>query len=165
MTGERSVGHRRVRRLHGSTLTDPAAPRGSTPRAPSGISLLLIGVFASAVAGARRRSTRESLVPAIWPAGGLIAGLLLTSPTGCVPACSALVFVLMLAAHLLQRLRRGAGARLQRELVAAAWRGPRSRLVRGLDGRRAALLDQGDVSRLIGAIAAGVRWSPASAAG
>ena len=69
----------------------------------------------------------------------------------------------MLAAHLLAGLRLAVALGFTASSVAAAWL-VRHQLVRGLDGRRAALLDQGDVSRLIGAIARRAPPSPASAA-
>ena len=96
----------------------------------------------------------ESLVPALWPAGGLAAGLLLTSPGHLRPGLTAGVFALMLAAFLLQGYDWTVAIGFSASSAAAAWV-VRAQLVRGLDGRRAALLDQGDVSRLIGAITVG----------
>ena len=63
------------------------------------ITLLLAGVFATSWL-ALTVVDAESLVPALWPAGGLAAGLLLTSPSRLRPALTAAVFVLMLAAFL-----------------------------------------------------------------
>jgi len=96
----------------------------------------------------------ESRVPALWPASGLVAGLLLTSPRRLRPGLTVATFALMLAAHLLQGFDWPLAIGFSASSVASAWV-VRLQLVRGLDGRRAALLDQGDVSRLIGAIAVG----------
>ena len=102
-------------------------------------------------------------MPAIWPAAGLTAGLLLTSPGRLRPALTAVSFLLMLAAHLLQGYQLSVALGFSASSVAAAWV-VRHQLVRGLEGGRAALLDQGDVSRLIGS-SPPAPWSPASGAG
>ena len=126
------------------------------------VTLLLAGVLASAwlVLGV---VDTASLVPALWPAGGLAAGLLLTTPKRLQAPLLGAVFALVLA-----RPPRCRGT--TRAWPSASPPAPspppglvRHRLVRGLEGRRAALLDQGDVSRLIGAITIGSP-SPASAA-
>jgi PAS domain S-box-containing protein len=117
------------------------------------MALLLVGVFGSSWL-ALTVVDAGSLVPALWPAGGLAAGLLLTSPSRLRPALTAAVFVLMLAAFLLQGYEWAVALGFSVSSVASAWT-VRAQLVRGLDGRRAALLDQGDVSRLIGAITIG----------
>ena len=115
--------------------------------------LLLLGVFSTAWL-ALTVVEAESLVPALWPAGGLAVGLLLTSPSRLRPALLASTFVLILGAHLLQGYDLTVAVGFSASSVLAAWV-MRHQLVRGLDGRRAALLDQGDVSRLIGAITVG----------
>ncbi|MET0838749.1 MAG: ATP-binding protein, partial [Marmoricola sp.] len=126
--------------------------RPASPRSRS-LSLLLIGVLGSAWL-ALTVVDAASLVPVIWPAVGLTAGLLLTSPRRLRPALLAASFVLMLAAHLLQGYEWTVAVCFSASSVAAAWV-VRHQLVRGLDGRRAALLDTGDVSRLVGSITAG----------
>jgi PAS domain S-box-containing protein len=117
------------------------------------IALLLAGIFATSWL-ALTVIEADSLVPALWPAGGLAAGLLLTSPRHLRPGLTAATFVLMLAAYLLQGYDWTVAVGFTASSVAAVWV-VRVQLVRGLGDRRAALLDQGDVSRLIGAIAAG----------
>ena len=117
------------------------------------IALLLLGIGLSAWAGLGGVHA-ESLVPALWPAAGLAAGLLLTSPSRLRPALASVTFVLLLAAHLVQGYDWVVALGFSLSSVAAVWV-VRALLVRGLDGRRAALLDQGDVSRLVGAITMG----------
>jgi PAS domain S-box-containing protein len=117
------------------------------------ITLLLVGVFATSWL-ALTVVEADSLVPSLWPAGGLAAGLLLTSPRHLRAGLTGAVFGLMLAAYLLQGYDWTVAVGFTASSVAAVWV-VRIQLVRGLDGRRAALLDQGDVSRLIGAITVG----------
>ncbi len=95
-----------------------------------------------------------SRVPTMWPAAGVMAGLLLTSRSARRPWIAGLCVLLVAAAHLVQGydLRLAIGFSLSSVLACLV---VRLRLVAGLEGRRAALLDQGDVSRLIGAIATG----------
>ncbi|GAB3652335.1 hypothetical protein GCM10027596_01380 [Nocardioides korecus] len=96
----------------------------------------------------------DSRVPLMWPAAGLMAGLFLTSSVGRRRWTAAVSVLLVLLAHLAHGydLRMAAGFAVS---TVAACLVVRRRLVSGLDGRRAALLDQGDVSRMIGAIATG----------
>ena len=114
------------------------------------IALLLVGVFGSAWLALLVVDT-ESLVPAIWPAGGLAAGLLLTSPKRLRPGLLAACFGVMVLAHLLVGFGWAVALGFSASSAAASW-AVRELLVRGQAGRRAALLDQGDVSRLIGTI-------------
>ncbi len=114
------------------------------------IPLLLVAVFVSAWLALVVVDT-ESLVPAIWPAGGVAAGLLLTSPRRLRRGLLAACFALMVLAHLLTGYDWVVAVGFSASSVAASWL-LRHLLVRGQDVRRAALLDQGDVSRLVGAI-------------
>src|SRR6476469_6830480 len=84
------------------------------------ISLLLLGVFA----GSWLTLTvvdAESLVPVLWPAVGLAAGLLLTSPQHLRPGLTAAVFALMLAAFLLQGYDWAMAIGFSASSAAAAW--------------------------------------------
>ncbi len=117
------------------------------------ISLLLVAVLAFAWVSLAVVNT-PTQVPTIWPAGGLVAGLLLTSPARLRPwlaGSSALLIVVAFLVHgyaLVPSVGYGAS------FVAAAWV-VRARLVTGRDDRRVALHDSGDVSRFVGAITAG----------
>jgi PAS domain S-box-containing protein len=113
--------------------------------------LLLAAVFASALL-VLSDVEADSLVPVLWPAAGLAAGLLLTSPARARPWLAGAVFVLMVVAHLLSGYDWVVAVGFSLSSVVSAWV-VRSVLVRG--ERRAALLDYGDVSRLIGAITVG----------
>ncbi len=115
--------------------------------------LLLLGVFLSAWLTLSVVDT-ASLVPAIWPAGGLAAGLLLTSSRHRRPRLVTVVFALVVAAHLVAGYGWAVALGFSTSWTASAWLVPRL-LRRGLEGRRVALLDQSDVSRLVAAIAAG----------
>ena len=95
-----------------------------------------------------------SQVPTIWPAGGLVAGLLLTSPRRLRPWLTGASVLLILVAYLGQGFAPVPALGYTLCFVAAAWV-VRTRLVAGLDGRRVALRDSGDVSRFIGAVATG----------
>jgi PAS domain S-box-containing protein len=123
-------------------------------------SLLLLGIMVAAFGGLAQVRA-ESLVPGAWPAAGLCAGLLLTSTRSwrrwLAPGLVALL-ALTFVAHGYSLL---VSFGFALSSVAGAWV-VRERLVAGRDGARAALLDQGDVSKLIGAITVG---SAATAAG
>ncbi|WP_091731348.1 sensor histidine kinase [Nocardioides scoriae] len=95
----------------------------------------------------------ESALPTIWPAGGLLAGLLLTSPRQARPWLLLVSGLLVALAHLLIGFSPAATLGLTLTYLVAAWVVRRS-LVAGRS-ERVALRDQGDVSRLIGAVAAG----------
>ncbi len=131
-------------------------PTASTPTSGAARSIrigaLLLAVLASAwvatVAG------DPGLVPAIWPAGGVVAGLLLTSPSRLRPWLLLASLVLILAAFLVNGHDAAPSLGFALSFVAAAWL-VRERLVVGLAGERAALRDSGDVSRFVGALAAG----------
>ena len=60
-------------------------------------------------------------MPALWPAGGLAAGLLLTSPRRLRPGLTAACFVLMLAAHVVQGYDWSVALGFSASSVAAAW--------------------------------------------
>lgn len=96
----------------------------------------------------------SSQVPAIWPAGGLVAGLLLTSPRHLRPWLLGSSLLLILGAYLSQGYDLLPALGYSVSFVAAAWV-VRRRLVDGLDGGRVALRDSGDVSRFVGALATG----------
>ena len=131
------------------------APREPTTSAARTIriSVLLVAVLVSAWAVVGVIDT-ASRVPAIWPAGGLVAGLLLTSPRVLRPWLLAASFVLIVSAYLAHGYDWPVAVGFSLSFVGAAWL-VRDRLVNGLDGRRAALRDQGDVSQLVGAIVVG----------
>ena len=129
----------------------PDVPRVTAQQVRIGLLLLGIG-FSAWVALSKVHA--ESLVPALWPAAGLAVGLLLIATDRLRPALVAATFVLLLAAHLLQGYDWVVALGFSLSSVACVWV-TRQLLVRGLDGRAAALLDQGDVSRLIGSISMG----------
>ena len=95
-----------------------------------------------------------SRVPPLWPAGGLMTGLFLTTPRLLRPYVVALSAGLVLLAHLAAGYELTGAAGFTISTVVAAWV-VRARLVHGLGGRHAALLDQGDVSRMIAATTTG----------
>jgi PAS domain S-box-containing protein len=115
--------------------------------------VLLLAVFVSAWASIAVIDT-PSQIPAIWPAGGVVAGLLLTSPTRMRPWLLVSSLVLILIAYRVQDYDALPALGFSASFVAAGWL-VRNRLVRGLGGRRAALRDSGDVSRFVGAITVG----------
>lgn len=117
------------------------------------IGLLLLAVFvaawaAIAVVGA------PSQVPPVWPAGGLVAGLLLTSPRRMRRGLLVVCLLLIVSAYLVHGYDLVPSLGFSLSFVAGAWV-TRTRLVSGLDGRRAVLRDSGDVSRFIGAVTVG----------
>ena len=136
----------------GSEAAAPRAVRTAVPR-PLRIGLLLAAVLVSAW-GSLAVVDTASEVPTVWPAAGIVAGLLLTSPARLRSALTAASVLVILVPYL------GLGHPLVPALgysvsfVAAAWL-VRSRLTRGLGGRRAVLRDSGDVSRFVGAITTG----------
>jgi PAS domain S-box-containing protein len=115
--------------------------------------LLLVAVLAGAWSAIAAANT-PSQVPVIWPAGGLVAGLLLTSSRWMRPSLTAASFVLIVAAYVLQDFDLLPALGYSASFVGASWLTQR-RLVRGLHGRRAALRDSGDVSQFVGAITTG----------
>ncbi len=139
MTGRPTVAHRLVR-----TTSIARTAR---------IGLLLVAVFVSAWAAIAVVNT-PSEIPAIWPAGGVLAGLLLTSPTRMRPWLLVSGGVLILLAYLIHGYDALPSLFFTASFVAASWL-VRSRLVHGLGGRHAVLRDSGDVSRFVGAITVG----------
>jgi PAS domain S-box-containing protein len=111
---------------------------------------LLILVFALSIASL---STIEgsSLAPLIWPAGGVAAGLYLTTRARARPVVLVAIFAVVLVAHLIQGMGPGVSLGFSLTCAATVWV-LRRLLVRAGDTRRAALLEPGEVSRLIGAI-------------
>ena len=128
----------------------PRVGRTLTTRHLLRTALLLVAVFVAAFVSLRSVGG-ASLVPAIWPTAGVAAGLHLTSPARLRRPVLSAVFVLVLAAHLVHGFDLTLGLGFSLTCVASVWV-LRRLLVRGLDGRRVALLDQGDVSRMIGSI-------------
>ena len=67
----------------GQSSDDPVVPRARrrtpTPPAPVRVTLLLLAVVVAAWLGSLSIAP-YGLVPAVWPAGGLAAGMLLVSP-------------------------------------------------------------------------------------
>lgn len=125
--------------------------------APTRAQLVRVGLLLAAVAAAAWLGTLtisvEHPVAAMWPAGGLAAGLFLVAPRRLRPAVVALVTGLVLLAHLQAGLPVALAAGVSASYAAAAWT-TRCLLVRGHPGR-VALLETGDVSRMIGAVAGG----------
>jgi PAS domain S-box-containing protein len=117
------------------------------------IGLLLLAVLVSAWVSLAVVNT-PSQVPTIWPAGGVVAGLLLTSPARVRPWLAGSSVVLILVAYLAHGYDLVPSLGYSAGFVASAWV-VRTLVVRGLDGRRAALRDSGDVSRFVGAITMG----------
>jgi PAS domain S-box-containing protein len=144
VSAERSAATTRARRA--GSVTSPSA------RAIR-IGLLLVAVLASAWASLAVVDT-QSQVPAIWPVGGLVAGLLLTSPARARSWLTGASVLLILTAYVAHSYPVVPALGYTVSFVAAAWV-VRVRAVRGLDGRRAALRDSGDVSRFVGAITLG----------
>ena len=114
---------------------------------------LLAAVLACALAGLSSRQG-ASMVPAMWPAAGVAAGLYLTSPKRLRPGVLAGVLVVLVVAHLLQGHPPLSAVGFSASSVLAVWV-VRRRLVAGMEGKRVALLGPGDVSRMIGSIATG----------
>jgi len=114
--------------------------------------LLLLAVLGSAWFAAASRDA--SPVPAIWPAGGVVAGLLLTSLRQLRPWLLIACLLLILGAFLANGYDAATALGFSLSFVAAGWL-VRERLVAGLEGQRAALRDTGDVSRFLGALVAG----------
>jgi PAS domain S-box-containing protein len=117
------------------------------------IGLLLLAVLVCAWAAIAVVNS-PSQVPSVWPAGGVVAGLLLTSPRAIRPWLAGSSVLLVLVAYLAQGYDLLPSAAYSISFVAAAWV-VRGRLVHDLGGRRAALRDSGDVSRFVGAITSG----------
>lgn len=117
------------------------------------VSLLLLAILVSAWLAVGAIDT-ASQVPAIWPAGGLVAGLLLTSPRRLRIWLLGASLLLTVAAYLAHGYSWEVALGFSLSFVGAAWL-VRWRLVEGLEGQRAALRDQGAVSQLVGAIAIG----------
>jgi len=117
------------------------------------IGLLLLAVLVSAWVSLAVVNT-PSQVPTLWPAGGVVAGLLLTSPRRLRPWLTGSSLFLIVVAYLVHGYPLVPSLGYSVSFVAASWL-VRNLLVKGLDGRRAALRDTGDVSRFVGAIAAG----------
>jgi PAS domain S-box-containing protein len=114
------------------------------------IALLLLAVGVGAWLAIATLSA-PSEVPDVWPAGGLAAGLLLTSPRAARPWLAATCVVLILGAYLVQGHAVMPSLGYTLSFVGAAAL-VRTRLVRGLEGRRAVLRHTGDVSRFIAAL-------------
>ncbi len=143
---------------------DPAsaAARLRTPPRPTNrttsrtrwlrVALLLVAVAVAAWLGTLD-ATDASLVPATWPAGGLAAGLFLIAPRRSRPALVVGVTALVVAALVAAGVSPGIAAAAGASYVAASWT-TRCLLVRGRTDR-VALLEPGDVSRMIGAVAGG----------
>ncbi|MCW2760731.1 MAG: domain S-box protein [Marmoricola sp.] len=127
----------------------PSTPTARTVR----VWLLLLAVFVSAWASLAFVNT-PSQVPGLWPAGGVIAGLLLTSPTRTRPWLLPASLLLILAAYVVHGYDVLPALGYSASFVAAAWL-VRQRLAAGHGGRRAALRDAGDVSQFVGAITTG----------
>ena len=120
---------------------------------PARIGLLLLAVLVSAWTSIALVDA-PSQVPAVWPAGGVVAGLLLTSPSRMHPWLLISSVLLILGAYLFHGYDTLPALGYSASFVAAAWL-VRHQLVKGLDGRRAALRDSGDVSQFVVAITAG----------
>ncbi len=95
-----------------------------------------------------------SQVPSVWPAGGIVAGLLLTSPQRLRRRLAGTSLLLVLACYLAQGYELVPALGYSASFVAGSCL-VRKRLIHGLEGRRAALRDSGDVSRFVGAITTG----------
>ena len=111
---------------------------------------LLSLVFAFALASLSRIES-TSLAPLIWPAGGIAAGLYLTTRAQWRPVVLVAIFGAVLAAHLVQDMGIGVSLGFSLSCTVTVWV-LRRLLVRSGDTRRLALLESGEVSRLIGAI-------------
>jgi hypothetical protein len=117
------------------------------------LAFLLLAVLVSAwlAVGAIRTSSQ---VPPIWPAGGLVAGMLLTSPRRLRIWLLVTSLLLTVAAYLAHGYSWEVSLGFGLSFVGASWL-VRWRLVEGLEGERVALRDQGAVSRLVSGIAIG----------
>lgn len=122
---------------------------GTTARTALLLALLFLTSWA-----AISLTTAESLVAIAWPASGLSVGVLLGAPRRQRPVLLGVIFALVLLAGVVEGVDPVAsaafGATCVLETVLVLWR-----LEQGGDGRRPALLDDGDVSRMVGAIALG----------
>nr|WP_246003658.1 ATP-binding protein [Nocardioides aurantiacus] len=117
------------------------------------LAALLVGIFVAAWLGLLTVGGASG-APTVWPAAGLASGLYLTSPARRRPGVLALTLLLMVAAHLLHGYDAAAAFGFGVSSVASVWV-VRHVLVGRRTAQRVALMDQGDVSRMIGAIAAG----------
>ncbi len=115
--------------------------------------LILLVVFWSAWVAIAVVDT-PSQVPVVWPAGGIVAGLLLTSPRRWRARLAGASVLLIVIGYLAHGFEIVAALGYSASFVAASWL-VRDRLVHGLDGGRVALRDTGDVSRLVGAVTTG----------
>ncbi|KQT92051.1 hypothetical protein ASG49_08725 [Marmoricola sp. Leaf446] len=140
----------------GQSSDDPvvlrAHRRTPTPPAPVRVTLLLLAVVVAAWLGSLSIAP-DGLVPAVWPAGGLAAGMLLVSPRRWRLPLVGVVGVVGVLAHVGVGLPLPAAAGAGAAYALASWT-TRCLLVRGHTGR-VALLEPGDVSRMIGAVAGG----------
>jgi PAS domain S-box-containing protein len=130
-----------------------STPAGLETRRTLRTVLLLLAVLVAAWVATAVVHT-PSGVPMIWPAGGFLAGLLLISTRRLRPVLCLVGFLLILSAYLVNGYDWAVATGFSASFALAAWV-VRSRLVAGLVQHRAALHDQGDVSRLIGAISMG----------
>ena len=134
----------------GSVLARRRAPETDLHAARlSRTAVLLIAVFLAAVV-ALSNVKSASLVPMMWPAAGLAAGLYLTTARRLRFLVLVLVFLLVMLAHVLYGLGVRESFGFSATCVAAVAT-CRLTLVAGRADARVALLDYGDVSRLIGA--------------
>lgn len=127
------------------------------PETPTRAQLVRVGLLLLAVAVAAGIGTLDvtpgALAPAMWPAGGVATGLFLVAPRRLRGPLVVAVWVLTVLAHLHVGVPPAVAAAASASYVAASWT-TRCLLVRGRAGR-VALLEPGDVSRMIGAVAAG----------
>jgi hypothetical protein len=141
-------------------VTSVASGSPAVSRRPGGIDLqlsrvarpatLLALVFASALVSLSSVGS-SSLAPMIWPAGGLAAGLYLTSRARARPFVLGGVFVVLLSAYLLREVELEVSVALSLTCTVTVWV-TRRLLVRPGERHRVALREPGEVSRLIGAI-------------
>ncbi|ROR92795.1 ATP-binding protein [Nocardioides aurantiacus] len=124
----------------------------ASPRALLRVALLLLAVAVAAWLGSLSIAP-GGLVPAVWPAGGLAAGMLLVSPHRWRLPLLGVVGAVGVLAHLGVGLPPVVAAGAGASYALASWT-TRCLLVRGHTGR-VALLEPGDVSRMIGAVAGG----------
>ncbi len=130
-------------------LAPPVPVTHGTPRRV----LLLLAVLLGALAGMQTVAA-DSLTPTVWPPAGLAAGLYLTTPPRRRPHVLAALLGLLVLAHLLDGAGGGVSLGLGVSTVLGAVVTETLLVARRPDGR-ARLRDQGDVSRMIGAIAVG----------
>ena len=124
---------------------------GSDTRRRTRIGLLLALVGAAAWVSLAAVDT-ASLVAPFWPAAGVAAGLYLTTERRFRPWLLAGLGLLILLVHLAQGYPLGVAAGFTASCLVETWLVRRS-LVGPTSGRRAALHDEGDVSRLVGTFA------------